>query len=225
VDGEDFTWCGKKFDYQLARQYGKRVNQDYVNNKWKNLGIKREPIDSIGPLEGDDFPFNFEADANLDLVVAEKEVSSALTLLESFDLLICKASWNGQCFHIKDPHSTFSRCFCMEPNRKAIMQKYLSFTEAARRRHKSRHKVVDLAVKKLEAEGSYVQAGLKKYLPKGCDLHLGELLCDTADYQYHNFVCKLFLCLNRYLCRGLEIDVPQGATQFEIDMETGFDCC
>jgi hypothetical protein len=97
------------------------------------FSYRASPDHEVKVLPGHKLPFDFEVGcgkAEIDLVVAETDVSDARRLLDDFDINICKCSFDGKVFRIPDPHLTFHRATTMEPNRKRIM---LAVCKAVRR--------------------------------------------------------------------------------------------
>jgi len=78
----------------------------------------------IKPKPGGNLPFDFNGDKDIDLIVAQ-DALSASSLLDGFDLEVCKASFDGKKFHIPDPHLTFAAKTRMEPNRIAVVGSYV----------------------------------------------------------------------------------------------------
>lgn len=114
--------------YKDAVNAGKYVQENYVDWKWDrihSLGVDQGKVYHIKPKPGDDLPFDFNGEGNIDLIVARKNVNTPYELLKDFDLTICRASFDGKIFRIPDPHCTFSRQSTMEPNRRAIVESYL----------------------------------------------------------------------------------------------------
>ncbi len=79
---------------------------------------------NVKPKPGGNLPFDFKGDADVDLIVAKADICAS-TLLEGFDLNICKASFDGKKFHIPDPHLTFAGKTRMEANRRAVVGSYV----------------------------------------------------------------------------------------------------
>ena len=53
-------------------------------------------------------------------------IITAHDLLDSFDLTICKASFDGTTFKIPEPHLLFNRKSTMEPCRRLFLQSYMN---------------------------------------------------------------------------------------------------
>ena len=116
--------------YKTACSYGRACQTNYVDWKWRHgmsfdvLGVDLNKAYNI-KAKNTQLPFDFHGDGNIDLVVARREVNDAFELLDDFDLIICKASFDGKSFHIPDPHLTFKRRSTMEPNRRAVVASYV----------------------------------------------------------------------------------------------------
>lgn len=54
------------------------------------------------------FNFKFKSSKSLDVIVGEVGCEDARELLESFDIIICKCSFDGRVFRIPNPHLTFN---------------------------------------------------------------------------------------------------------------------
>ena len=74
----------------------------------------------------DAFSYDFRLDNEklVDLVVARTDVADARDLLASFDLDICKTSWDGSVFRIPDPHRAFRGETRLEPHRLELMRAF-----------------------------------------------------------------------------------------------------
>ena len=199
------------------------------------LGIDTESGEyAIKPRPGGNLPYDFDGRGRIDLIVAQRALPAS-SLLDGFDLEICKASFDGKKFHIPDPHLTFAAKTRMEPNRKAVVGSYV-------RHHPG------------EPEGRYIEpidlarlasttiSAVRKDVP--CTPFYGQLdfadslpdLYDVDDdddlmnfhepvvkwkyglkAQFHNWVCVLIKRLRKYQKRGIEVvDVPTIAEDFVI---------
>ena len=116
--------------YKEACSYGRSCQSNYVDWKWRHgmsfdvLGVDQNKAYNI-KAKNNQLPFDFYGNGSIDLVVARREVNTALALLDDFDLNICKASFDGNRFIIPDPHLTFKRKSTMEPNRRAVVESYV----------------------------------------------------------------------------------------------------
>ena len=117
--------------YRDAVSWGKNCQRQYVDFKWKQsmsfdiLGVDQSKAYDIKPKPGGDLPFDREGEGNIDLIVARKNVITPFSILDDFDLTICKASFDGKTFRIPDPHHTFRGKSSMEPNRRAVVESYV----------------------------------------------------------------------------------------------------
>jgi hypothetical protein len=175
------------FDYDQACKYGANVNTEYVRDKSRIFHANGHSRHSIRPLKGDDFPFNFDNDrqVTIDLVVARDECTSARALLEDFDMNIYKASWDGQTFHIPDPHLTFSRRSRTEPTRKVLMRKYMQYYDEDSMGN------IEAAVTRVWSDRS-------------------EKNWTSNAFQLHNFVYNLFDRLRKYQDRSIVVEDAPG---------------
>ena len=63
-----------------------------------------------------------QTEQNIDVVVAWRHAPNAFVLLENFDILACKASWNGSSVHWPQPHILFSRSSALDPRVACLTQ-------------------------------------------------------------------------------------------------------
>ena len=115
--------------YKEACSYGRACQTKYVDWKWRCglfdiLGVENNKAYNI-KAKNNTLPFDFYGNGSIDLVVARREVKNSSELLDDFDLIICKASFDGKSFHIPDPHLTFKHRSAMEPNRRAVVESYV----------------------------------------------------------------------------------------------------
>jgi hypothetical protein len=190
---------------------------------------------AIKPKPGGNLPFDFDGHRNIDLIVAQRGLPAS-SLLDGFDLEICKASFDGRKFHIPDPHLTFAAKTKMEPSRQAVVGSYV-------RHHPGQpHYMPPIDMARL---ASTTISAVRRDVP--CTPFYGRL--DVADslpdrynpdtddgfvhgnfhdddmvlwkhgvkVQFHNWVCVLIERLRKYQKRGIEVvDAPMIAEDFEI---------
>ena len=129
--------------YRDALSWGKNCQRQYVDFKWKQsmsfdiLGVDQSKAYDIKPKPGGDLPFDREGEGNIDLIVARKNMITPFSILDDFDLTICKASFDGKTFRIPDPHRTFRGKSTMEPNRRAVVESYVKHFNAPASRYMS----------------------------------------------------------------------------------------
>jgi hypothetical protein len=191
---------------------------------------------AIKPKPGGNLPYDFNGKGGIDLIVAQSALPAS-SLLDGFDLEICKASFDGKKFHIPDPHLTFAAKTRMEPNRKAVVGSYV-------RHHPGQPDDHYLEPIDLARLASTTIRAVRKDVPRtpfyeGLDFadDLPDLydpnarvfdfsgnfsdpmviLKHGANIQFHNWVCVLIKRLRKYQKRGIEVvDAPTIAEDFVI---------
>ena len=171
----------------------------------------------------DAFSYDFRLDSEklVDLVVARTDVADARDLLASFDLDICKTSWDGSVFRIPDPHRAFRGETRLEPQRLELMRAF-----------------ADKLLEKDPPEGKDDGFPDNRYLP----LDTWDTIChvlgtpqeghpkwdsemaarfdglslrnlgsgDREPWYHHNWFAKLFIRQEKYRERGVRLlGVPQ----------------
>ena len=187
---------------------------------------------AIKPKPGGNLPFDFDGRGDIDLIVAQRGLPAS-SLLDGFDLEICKASFDGRKFHIPDPHLTFAAKTKMEPSRQAIVGSYVrhhpgqprymrpidtarlaSTTISAVRR--------DVPRTPFYGRLDYADSLPDRYDPnqffgRGSFMDDMVLWKHGVKIQFHNWVCVLIERLRKYQKRGIEgVDAPMIAEDFEI---------
>ena len=151
VDSDDDYDDDGPFVYQRACAHGEPALVDaFCRIKGSRLpsedGEELEPFGfrmsgehAIRVLPGTPLPFdwNLRRKTSLDLVVSEAGIDDARRLLDSFDLLLCKASFDGAAFRIPDPHRSLAARSRLEPQRLALMEAFAEFAVAEE--HSPRH--------------------------------------------------------------------------------------
>ena len=204
----------------------------YCSRELDILGIDTESeVYAIKPKQGGNLPYDVRGVGNVDLIVAQRDLPVA-SLLDGFDLEICKASFDGKKFHIPDPHLTFAGKTRMEPNRKAVVGSYV-------RHHPGQPKASTIDLARL---ASTTISAVRKDVPRTPfyeRLDYADGLPDLYDpnaswplmnfhepvvkwkhgvkLQFHNWVCVLIERLRKYQKRGIEVvDAPTIAEDFVI---------
>jgi hypothetical protein len=184
-------------------------------------------------------PFAYEA-APVDLVVGETGCQDALSLLESVDLTICAASWDGQTFRIREPHLTFNKTALIEPRRLALMTNYmqltLSRTDAdfvveSRQETESQISATERnAIWELDKLGLYEAANMTSpgqhallaasTLQPPFPTDSGAEIASIATQKFHKFFFRLFFRLMKYSNRGIRVlNAPDGALAFALRLK------
>jgi hypothetical protein len=165
---------------------------------------------SLVPLEGasgESIPFYNDCTARqLDLVVAEPECMDARVLLDAFDIVICRASFDGTVFRIPDPHLTFKRQTALEPHRKQLLDRVCQAAGADGENMQG-----DLPTDDVAHEGTGKFSGglsweqitevISAKLFKNSRLRATEH--QKEEHFFHNFVAKLLHRHRKYAKRGI----------------------
>ena len=190
---------------------------------------------AIKPKPQGNLPFDFDGIGKIDLIVAQSAVPAS-SLLDGFDLEICKASFDGKKFHIPDPHLTFAAKTRMEPNRKAVVGSYV-------RHHPGQPEGYLAPIDQARLASTTISA-VRRDVPRTPfyeRLYFADLLPDQYNpnaslwdfhgsfqdpmvllkhgvkIQFHNWVCVLIKRLRKYQKRGIEVvDAPTIAENFVI---------
>jgi len=231
--GSDLETLKNTEYYKYASEWGKNCQKNYVDNKWHHpssmyfeiLGVdqNRTGAYNIKPKPGGDLPFDFDGYGSIDLIVARMNTEGgASSLLEDFDLTICKASFDGKHFRIPDPHRTFSAKSTMEPNRAAVVESYVKHFKSPSKKYLGEMAASALASTTIKAVRKdvpnapfYRQLDFAARLPDrytGTAMWGDGSLSDPlvkAKYcsstQFHNWTVKLINRLRKYQQRGIEV--------------------
>ena len=127
--------------YQQAVEYGHEIVGENVlralfGNKisenagyyYSIIGWKQPERDHLGlPAGNEPFPYNFNLYSHsfVQLIVGRKSSLDATDLLRSFDLDICRTSYNGHHFSVPSPSETFLSQTACETSRHALMEQFL----------------------------------------------------------------------------------------------------
>lgn len=189
----------------------------------------------IKPKPGGNLPFDFDGYGGVDLIVAKTGIPAS-SLLDGFDLEICKASFDGKKFHIPDPHLTFAGKTRMEANRRAVVSSYVKHHRAPEERCMGMDSSL-LASRTIRA--------VRKDVPNAPFYRLLDVAAALPDrynpnasfwdrrgtfrndsvvqakwappVQFHNWCCALIKRLRKYQKRGIDVvDAPTIADDFRI---------
>jgi hypothetical protein len=254
-DGE--WWLDKEEFFEQYRKkaaaYGEDINGKFMHyfHQTGNLCDNRHDyirqstehrIESSKLADGGQgvLPFNYKPfayeDAPVDLVVGESGCQDALSLLESVDLTICAASWDGQTFRIREPHLTFNKTALIEPRRLALMANYMQLTLSptdadfvveARQEIQETNSQISArertAIWELDKLGLYEVANMTSpgqqalLAASNCQLlpHGKAKIAEIATQKFHKFFFRLFCRLLKYSNRGIRVlNAPNGALVF-----------
>ena len=196
----------------------------------------------IKPKPGGELPFDFNGTGNIDLIVAKIGLPVS-SLLDGFDLEICKASFDGKKFHIPDPHLTFAAKTRMEPNRRAVVGSYVthhrepddlysmraielsrlaSSTIRAVRRDVPNapfYRLLDVADRLPDRYNPNATLSIYNISRQGTFQDPMVLKKHGAQIQFHNWCRKLVERLRKYQKRGIDVvDAPTIAEDFRISI-------
>ena len=192
----------------------------------------------IKPKPGGELPFDFNGTGNIDLIVAKIGLPVS-SLLDGFDLEICKASFDGKKFHIPDPHLTFAAKTRMEPNRRAVVGSYVTH-------HREPDDLYSMRAIELSRLASSTIRAVRRDVPNAPFYRLLDVAAALPDrynpnaepwdmrgsftndsvvqakfapsVQFHNWCRKLIERLRKYQKRGIDVvDAPTIADDFQIN--------
>ena len=191
----------------------------------------------LKPKPGGNLPFDFHGSGGIDLIVAKAGMPVS-SLLNGFDLEICKASFDGNKFHIPDPHLTFAGKTKMESNRRAVVGSYVTYHREPENRYSMSaielSKLVSGTIRAVRRDVPNapfyrlldVAAALPdRYNPRARPWDMGGSMYDAVvqakwapPIQFHNWCCKLIDRLRKYQQRGIDVvDAPTIADDFRIE--------
>ena len=231
------------FDFAEACERGKNINHDDydLNRRFPGGSYYGEWKSGFAPehhivVASGELPFDFrlerDSTCEIDVVVASSGAASALELLNSFDLSICKASWDGNTFRIPHPHLTFARKSITEPFRRSVMVEYMNGygqpipgTIPSTDEHNTVYEYMSPQARmQLQARMQRIQAGVMNAVAKvlvGSPQVKPFEFSERTDWNtnlnwsvvaYHNWIVALFKRLQRYTSRGIHVkDAPEGA--------------
>lgn len=179
------------------------------------------------------FDFNLESERKLDLVIAEPGCDDALELLESFDIIICKCSFDGTKFRIPEPHRTFKMKSSLEPKRRRLMRAFAKIQQSHSHSHSDPEATNSYGGDLPRAEvweAVYGRYAKRQNSEEKCALAAiaQTQLLQKANLKppssmdmaiFHNFFARLFNRQKKYASRGIEIIGRSGILKLvEIDV-------
>jgi hypothetical protein len=204
VDRPSIAVCSKfgeidAQEYELACKYGADVDVFYGFPDSSKEPVGSSNTHAVECLPGTKLPYqgNLKRKKCVDLVVGESECTEAIHLLDSFDIIICKCSFDGQKFRIPDPHLTFAFQTKMEPARQALMDSFCetvvdgNVQDTDFRRQNTDEETHPLFV--MAKSGLLSRAGV-----------IWEPDNSTHYPWYQNFFARLFHRHKKYADRGIE---------------------
>jgi hypothetical protein len=197
-------------------QNGEQFNSKTVplfNDPIIKHGLHFNPTEehAVRVLPGGKLPYDFdlECDATIDLVVGESGCKDARDLLGSFDILLCKASFDGLKFRIPHPHFSFMQQSALEPTRQELMRTFI------RSPFWNDHPM-ELELPFDVIRSSMTHAGLRTGAFKNQSLEgaeVGESIFGEyfMDMYLHNFFARLFHRYQKYCSRGITFVGNEGS--------------
>jgi hypothetical protein len=194
-----------------AKKEGEEEGKEEEENKlqvlhWSNpdavVGAPRGSADGVFP-----FDRRLKDYSTLELMVARSKETTALKLIDQFDLSICKVSFDGKSFRIPSPHLTFNAASTMDARRAALIRDFMAVVEDS---SSNGEDVFDQSVN--------LCSGVLELIPPKRWRDVG-----LAPYDKHSdvdghviYLMKLIDRLQKYDARGIKIiDLPEGALEFD----------
>jgi hypothetical protein len=173
-------------------------------------------------LPGGKLPYNFklQCDATIDLVVGESGCKDAQDLLGSFDILLCKASFDGLKFRIPHPHFSFMQQSALESTRQELMQTFVKMADAnyspTLGYGPTRYDEGSLRLPFDASRSSLAHADLRTGTfeqDNDCFEQDGESVFGESytDMCLHNFFARLFHRYQKYCNRGITFVGNEGS--------------
>jgi hypothetical protein len=88
------------------------------------------PEGSAGGIFPYDFDLRSKRETVVQLIIGKPSKKDARRLLQSFDLEICKCSFDGRTFRVPSPADTFARCTACTSARREIVQDFFTNEES-----------------------------------------------------------------------------------------------
>jgi hypothetical protein len=174
-----------------------------------------------GSGDGGDFLYDYELrdEKFVQLVVGLPRVKDARELLESFDLEICKCSFDGRTFRVPAPENTFASRTVVTPARRALVDDFME------KREKWAANVTE-TIANYDCNVAIALAKMTKKVWK--DLGVNPFkedgtkggLFDRSRVDFaskYTFLTTLIKRMQKYARRGVEIlDPPSGALEWDV---------
>ncbi len=157
------------------------------------------------------YDFRLESEKLVDLVVAKSDVADARDLLASFDLDICKTSWDGRVFRIEDPHRAFRSETLLDPRRLELMRAFADKLLEKDPKENDTYLPLDTWDTIRQVLGTPQEGHPKWDLEMAARIDgLSLQTIDREPWYHHNWFAKLFIRQAKYRERGVRLlDVPQ----------------
>ena len=210
----------------------------FDSSKLRLLGVLpvNDGSHDIKPKPGGNLPFDYGGYGKVELIVAKTGIPTS-SLLDGFDLEICKASFDGKKFHIPDPHLTFAGKTTMEANRRAVVSSYVKHHREPEDRYSMNlpllaSRTISAVRRDVPNTPFYrlldVAAALPDLFPNSSiwdrewrDAIMVEPIVQAKlapPIQFHNWCCALIRRLRKYQKRGIDVvDAPMIADDFNTD--------
>jgi hypothetical protein len=197
---EGWAEAPKPFEFTTACRYGKTASSYFYGtlNALAPFNCRESADQVIAALPGKPLSYNYQLKDRLDLVVAESSCNDARELLQSFDIVLCAAYYDGNAFHIPSPHMAFKKQSPLEPKRLAMMTAFATEWPNMDRSPDLEDLTESGWFKAIEK--SISGAGVKDRT----SINKSDS-CNFAGRFYWNFFAKLFLRQRKYIARGIHL--------------------
>jgi hypothetical protein len=171
-----------------------------LQNQMADVGIPfRITNDHVIKVSKGNLVYDRDGQKTVDMVVGESGVTNALDLLESFDIILCKASFDGNRFRIPFPHLSFNHVSSMDPARLKLMQQFcVACKKYAPDKLLDEDGILPEALLSQLASGQMAAADLREVF---------DVESASTRAYYQNFFARLFKRYKKYTDRGVHIDV------------------
>ena len=186
---------------------------------------------NIGLPVGEDaarsFPVDWclQGEVLVQLIVGKEGSQDARDLLKSFDLAICKTSFDGKHFHIPNPHQTLAAETMITPARRGLIEAFLGHyndlvTSDPVPYGPERGERRIAAAERIDAKvWAAIGAGkVGEGIPADYDVNRTRPGGLGTGMLQHEFIQKLFARMHKYTDRGIRIvNPPEGALAHPIE--------
>ena len=225
------SYCSRPTE---GMSHGAGVGRDYPSpyssdayfaqvSKWGAHAIN-EPYGKVGVpwgSQGDFFLYDYHLreEGNVQLIVGVEDVGDARELLNSFDLQICKCSFDGTTFRVPNALKSFAGHTVVTPARRALVQDFMrnveKFADDVEYVHGDTSEMVKV-LSKMTAK-SWNGVGGTRFKETWVTTYAGEKTLSHDFVARYIFLTKLVERMQKYNERGVAIDdPPKGALDWEV---------
>lgn len=140
-------------------------------------------------------------------------VSDARVLLESFDITICKASFDGRVFRIPDPHLTFRAQSRFDPRRRELMTLYANYLLEGDEVDQEPDSPRDFGTWPVILKCAELMRTLGPKWDDTATLDTPQNEHGVKTFLHHNWFARLFKRIQKY--RGRGIDIPDAPLEWD----------